>query len=55
MARGLTNAEIGRELAVTEGIVKYRCMRLYEVIGVHNRVQAAAYSSRLPARRPGHG
>jgi DNA-binding NarL/FixJ family response regulator len=41
VARGLTNAEIGRELFLTEGTVKQHLRAAYKVLGVGSRVQAA--------------
>ena len=41
VARGLTNAEIGRELYLTEGTVKQHLRAVYKALGVGSRVQAA--------------
>jgi DNA-binding NarL/FixJ family response regulator len=41
VARGLTNAEIGRELYLTEGTVKQHLRAAYKALGVGSRVQAA--------------
>jgi DNA-binding NarL/FixJ family response regulator len=41
VARGLTNAEIGRELFLTEGTVKQHLRAAYKALGVGTRVQAA--------------
>jgi DNA-binding NarL/FixJ family response regulator len=41
VARGLTNAEIGRELYLTEGTVKQHLRAAYKALGVGTRVQAA--------------
>ena len=41
VAQGLTNAEIGRELYLTEGTVKQHLRAAYKALGVSSRVQAA--------------
>jgi DNA-binding NarL/FixJ family response regulator len=41
VAQGLTNAEIGRELFLTEGTVKQHLRATYKMLGVSSRVQAA--------------
>jgi DNA-binding NarL/FixJ family response regulator len=41
VARGMTNAEIGRELCLTEGTVKQHLRATYKALGVATRVQAA--------------
>jgi DNA-binding NarL/FixJ family response regulator len=41
VAQGLTNAEIGRQLYLTEGTVKQHLRAAYKVLGVRSRVQAA--------------
>jgi DNA-binding NarL/FixJ family response regulator len=41
VAQGMTNAEIGRELFLTEGTVKQHLRAVYKALGVSSRVQAA--------------
>jgi ATP/maltotriose-dependent transcriptional regulator MalT len=41
-ARGLTNAEIARELHVTTHAVKFHLLGIYRKLGVANRTQAVA-------------
>jgi DNA-binding CsgD family transcriptional regulator len=47
MADGLTNAEIGRRLDVTERTVKAYAQELYDKLGVRNRAGAVAEAARL--------
>ncbi|WP_188806862.1 helix-turn-helix transcriptional regulator [Citricoccus zhacaiensis] len=42
VAAGLTNAEIGRELTITEGTAKTHVRNVFRKLGVSNRTQAAA-------------
>ena len=40
MARGLTNAEIGRELFIGEATVKTHLLRVFAKLGVDDRTRA---------------
>ncbi|GAA3516826.1 hypothetical protein GCM10022220_66320 [Actinocatenispora rupis] len=46
MSHGLTNAEIGRELYITEDTVKTHARRLYGKLGVRDRAHAVATAFR---------
>lgn len=46
-SRGLSNAEIGRSLAISESTVKKHLVGAYERLGVSSRAQLAARRSRL--------
>jgi two-component system nitrate/nitrite response regulator NarL len=46
LTRGLRNVEIGQRLYVSPSTVKSELSRLFEKVGVENRVQAAAYAVR---------
>ena len=55
-ARGLTNAEVARQLGVTVHAVKFHLASIYRRLGVSNRTQAAlvfADSSRGTGRDAG--
>ena len=41
LARGLTNRDIARVLGIAEGTVKSHVMRVYELLDVNNRTEAA--------------
>ena len=41
VAQGLTNAEIARQLWVTETTIKFHLSRIYRKLGVANRTAAA--------------
>ncbi|MEX0592841.1 MAG: LuxR C-terminal-related transcriptional regulator [Nitriliruptoraceae bacterium] len=47
MAKGMTNAEIGAELGVTERTVKAYAQELYDKLGVRNRAGAVAEAAKL--------
>ena len=49
LALGLSNKEIGRQLAVSEGTIKLHVGALLKKIGVSNRTQAAVKAARLIA------
>ena len=48
VSRGLRNKEIGRELGMTEGTVKIYLHRIYEKLGIENRVELAMLSRQRP-------
>lgn len=41
VADGLTNAQVGKRLFLTESTVKQHLRSAYKILGVHNRAQAA--------------
>ncbi len=47
MAKGMTNAEIGEQLGVTERTVKAYAQELYDKLGVRNRAGAVAEAAKL--------
>ncbi len=47
MAEGLTNAEIGANLGVTERTIKAYAQELYDKLGVRNRAGAVAEAAKL--------
>lgn len=47
MAKGMTNAEIGSQLGVTERTVKAYAQELYDKLGVRNRAGAVAEAARI--------
>lgn len=44
MAEGLNNREIAGELSVKEGTVKKSLLRIYDKLGVSNRVELVLYA-----------
>ena len=52
LALGLTNKEIGRRLAVSEGTAKLHVAALLKKFGVNNRTQVAIKAARLIATSP---
>jgi DNA-binding NarL/FixJ family response regulator len=46
LAHGMTNAEIGYQLGITEGTVKVYFSRLFEKVGVQGRLELALYGIR---------
>jgi DNA-binding NarL/FixJ family response regulator len=55
LARGLSNAEIGEQLFLTEGTVKTHVTRVLGKLGVRSRVQAVIFAYETGAVRPGEG
>lgn len=47
MARGRSNAEIGRELFLSEDTIKTHARRLFRKLGAHDRAQAVAVGFRM--------
>lgn len=47
MARGRSNAEIGKELFLSEDTIKTHARRLFRKLGAHDRAQAVAVGFRL--------
>jgi DNA-binding NarL/FixJ family response regulator len=45
-AHGLTNAQIGKQLWVTEQTVKFHLSNIYRKLGVSNRTEASSYAHR---------
>jgi DNA-binding NarL/FixJ family response regulator len=52
LARGLTNHQIGDALQIAEGTVKTHILRIYEILGVANRIEAAARLRELGLELP---
>ncbi|MGP3691563.1 response regulator [Streptomyces sp. IBSNAI002] len=50
LARGLTNAAIGRQLGVSEATVKNNVAQLFTKLGLTSRVQLARFASRMGPR-----
>jgi DNA-binding NarL/FixJ family response regulator len=46
VSEGMTNAQIGRELWVTEQTVKFHLSNIYRKLGVSNRTEASRYALR---------
>jgi DNA-binding CsgD family transcriptional regulator len=44
---GASVSEMASRLAISEGTLKTHMYHIYEKLGVHNRVQAAAFARRL--------
>jgi two-component system, NarL family, response regulator DevR len=57
LAEGRTNAEIARELHLSERTVANHMSAVFDKLGVGNRVEAAAFGMRhnIERLRPGHG
>jgi DNA-binding NarL/FixJ family response regulator len=52
VGRGLTNRQIGGELALSEKTVKNYVSNLLSKLGMQRRTQAAVLAARLPSNRP---
>ena len=48
--RGLSNKEIARELAITDGTVKQHLSAIYQTLGVTSRVEAVSVAARRGIR-----
>ncbi|WP_326554043.1 response regulator transcription factor [Micromonospora sp. NBC_01813] len=55
LAQGLSNAEIGQRLFVSEGTVKTHVYRVFAKLGCENRVQAAMLAQRAGLLEPHSG
>ena len=54
VAEGHTNAQIGRELWLTEQTVKFHLSKIYRKLGVSNRTEASRYALLLGMHAPQH-
>lgn len=50
LSAGKSNKEIGRALSIAEGTVKVHIAAAFRILGVHNRVSAAAALKGVPSR-----
>ncbi|TNM49513.1 response regulator transcription factor [Nocardioides albidus] len=54
MARGLTNAVIASELFLSEATVRTHVSRIFDKLGVRDRVEAVVLAYESGLVRPGH-
>jgi len=55
LARGLSNAEMGRELFLSDTTIKSHVTRMLSKLGVNSRVQAVVLAYETGLIRPGAG